>query len=126
MLALALLVGLVASLAVVPSAFGHSHGPLTFSTAGGIKVKGKVHSCRPGQSETTMSLTGWSRNHLTTVRLRAVNGKGSVIVYGAVEFEGTITSISVGDDGNVRVRGKGSLSDPGAAPTRFTLVAYCT
>jgi hypothetical protein len=89
---------------------------------GGVDVTGTSEGC-DNPTETSLAVT--FTDGATTVEVDSTDGSGSVVASGDVEFEGTVTSVMVGDGGDVEVSGDGSLSDPGAAPTAFSITGSC-
>lgn len=96
----------------------------TMRTADGeIILDGAAPTCdNPGES--TLAVT-FSSTDGTTVSVDAEDGKGSVRVSGATEFEGKIIAVTVGDSGDVAISGEGSLADDSAEPTSFTISGSC-
>ncbi len=95
----------------------------TLTTADGeVEVTGTTDGC-DNPSESTLAVT--FTDGMTTVEVDAADGTGFVMISGDVEFEGTVTSVVVGDAGNVEVEGDGSIADPGSSPTTFTITGSC-
>jgi hypothetical protein len=92
-------------------------GSATFSTAE-VNVDGPITACEiPNETDLSMTVEGENAGFRVA---SAGGGEVSVVVTGAVEFEGT-GQATVSDAGEVSVAGQGSESDPGATVVDFTI-----
>ncbi len=92
-------------------------GSATFSTAE-VNVDGPITACEiPNETDLSMTVEGENAGFRVT---STGGGEVSVVVTGAVEFEGT-GQATVSDAGEVSVAGQGSESDPGATVVDFTI-----
>lgn len=97
-------------------------GTFTMTTADGLSITGTAGRCE-NPVESTLSVTFSGDG--SQVAVDAAGGIGTVSVSGAVEFEGAVEFVEVGDAGNVTATGRGSLADPGAQPTTFEITGSC-
>ena len=107
------------------SASGSSTGANDFTMKtkdGSLTVAGAADRCQ-NPSETTLVVTFAGDG--STVKVNVKNSNGGVVVSGSNGFEGRVTSIMVGDTGNVMISGKGSAADDSARPTSFTITGTC-
>ena len=102
---------------------GSASGPtFSFTTADGDVVEGPAGACTNPDEET---LKVSFEDDGTTVDVDVSGGSGSVRLSGGTEFEGTVESVTIGDDGSVMLSGTGSPADPGASPTTFEVSGSC-
>jgi hypothetical protein len=90
---------------------------------GSLNIDGDATSCStpsdlPGKIQVTF------KGETAQVTIAVTGGKGTADVIGATQFDGTVTSVEVGANGEVTVSGTGTLAGAGS-PVGFTVTGSC-
>jgi hypothetical protein len=90
---------------------------------GSLNIDGDATSCTtptqlPGNVQVTF------KGETAQVTITATGGKGKVDVVGATQFDGTVTSVEVGANDQLKVSGTGTLAGSGS-PVGFAVTGSC-